>query len=86
MLKRVYLVDALACTLRVLLRGPTPGCHGRLRPVAAITQPAVIKKILDCLGLSAEPPSLSRARDPPGTAFSPEQPSAAQPAAFAPAR
>jgi Putative transposase/Transposase zinc-binding domain len=62
LLKRVYLADALAC--------PTPGCHGRLRPVAAITQPDVIKKILDHLGLCAEPPSRSRARAPPGSGAS----------------
>jgi hypothetical protein len=42
----VYDVDALVC----------PTCpSGRLRIVAAITQPAVLKKILTHLGLDDEP-------------------------------
>jgi serine/threonine protein kinase len=46
-----------------LVHGPHPTLLRRLRVVAAITQPPVIKKILD-MGLTGEPASLLRARDP----------------------
>jgi hypothetical protein len=40
LLRRTYEVDVLAC----------PACHGRLRPLAAITDPAAIRRVLDHLG------------------------------------
>ena len=48
-------IDALAC----------PECGGRMRVLAAITNPFVIRRILDHLGLPAEPSALSRPRAPP---------------------
>ncbi len=41
LLRRTYEVDVLAC----------PACHGRLRSLAAITDPAAIRRILDHLGI-----------------------------------
>jgi hypothetical protein len=48
-------IDALAC----------PQCGGRMRVLAAITEPTIILRILEHLGLPTEPPSLSRPRAPP---------------------
>lgn len=48
-------IDALKC----------PRCGGRMRILAAITEPAVIRHILEHLGLPTEPPSLSPPRGPP---------------------
>jgi hypothetical protein len=48
-------IDALAC----------PRCGSRMRVIAAITDPAVIRRILGHLGLPTVPPSLSRPRGPP---------------------
>ncbi|MBI4705004.1 MAG: hypothetical protein HY744_28185 [Deltaproteobacteria bacterium] len=48
LLRRTYGFDALEC----------PRCHGgRLRPIAVITEPATVRRILDHLdGLLARPP------------------------------
>ncbi len=46
LLKRVFEVDALRC----------PGCGGRMRLLAAITEPGVARRILDCLSLSSRAP------------------------------
>jgi len=53
LLRRVYDVDALACA-----------CGGRLRIIAVIESPAVTRRILEHLGLPAEPPVLAPARGP----------------------
>ena len=55
LLQRVYELDVLDC----------PRCGGHLRPIAAITQPTVIRAILEHLGLPADPPQLKPARAPP---------------------
>ena len=41
-----------------------PKCHGRLRLIQSITEPAVATAILDRLGISHETPLVARARDP----------------------
>ena len=41
LLRRTYEVDVLA----------SPACHGRLRPLAAITDPAETRRTLDHLGI-----------------------------------
>jgi len=50
-LKRVYDVDALACS-----------CGGRLRFIALILESDVARRILDSLGLDSAPPPIARAR------------------------
>ncbi len=51
LLKRVFEVDALRC----------PGCGGRMRLIAAITDPVVACRILECLALSSRAPPLAPA-------------------------
>ena len=41
-----------------------PKCHGRLRVIQSITEPAVAHAILDRLGVPTEVPTAERARDP----------------------
>lgn len=53
LLKRVFEVDALRC----------PGCGGRMRLIAAITEPSVARRILECLVLPSRAPPLSPAAD-----------------------
>jgi len=53
LLKCVFRTDALTC----------PGCHGRMKILAAITKPEAIRKILD--HLPSEPPRSTAARPPP---------------------
>ena len=55
LMRRSFGFDVLAC----------PGCGGRLRLMAIIEQPVVIRKILDHLGLPTEIPQPRSARDPP---------------------
>jgi len=58
LLRRTYAVDALAC----------PRCDGgRMRLIATIKDPDVIRKILGHLGLPTEPPPIAPARAPPQT-------------------
>jgi hypothetical protein len=57
LLKRVYHFDVLAC--------PKPGCGGRMRVIAAITQEPVVRRILDHLGLPTDVPRFTPARAPP---------------------
>jgi len=53
LLRRVFLVDALDC----------PRCHGRMRIVAAVTDPDAVERILRHLGEHpAPPPSQALAR------------------------
>jgi hypothetical protein len=53
LLKRVYDVDALACS-----------CGGRLRFISLILEAEVARHILESLGLPSEPPPIARARSP----------------------
>ena len=57
LLKRVHKVDILDC----------PRCHGRLKLLAAISDPPSVKKILEQLKLPSEPPCPAPARAPPQT-------------------
>ena len=52
LLQRVFEVDALRC----------PRCGGRMRVLAAITDPMVAARILRCLALPARAPPLATAR------------------------
>jgi hypothetical protein len=54
LLRRVYRQDVLACV-----------CGGRLRVLAFLTDPSVIRAILLHLGLPAMPPPIAPARGPP---------------------
>jgi hypothetical protein len=56
LLQRVFEVDALAC----------PKCGGRMRVLAAITDPTVAARILRCLALPARAPPLASSRDEGG--------------------
>lgn len=53
LLKRVLGVDALRC----------PGCAGRMRLIAAITEPDVARQILECLSLPPRAPPLTPATE-----------------------
>ena len=55
LLQRVFAADAFAC----------PRCGGRLRLLATIQDPAVIRAILDCLNLPSRAPPLAPARREP---------------------
>jgi hypothetical protein len=59
LMRRVFERDVLEC----------PDCGGRMRVLATITQPSVIRAILECLGLSARPPPLTPARPAPQPEF-----------------
>ncbi len=54
LLRRVWDIDALACP-----------CGGRIRLIAAIEEPAIIRRILNHLNLPAESPLIAPARGPP---------------------
>jgi len=49
LLKRVFELEALRC----------PVCNGRMRVLAAITQPDVARRILKCLALPARAPPIA---------------------------
>lgn len=55
LLARVFGIDVETCSK----------CGGRMKIIAAIEDPAVIRKILDHLGLDTKPPPLKPARGPP---------------------
>jgi hypothetical protein len=55
LLARIWGVDALRCER----------CGGRMRVLAALTDPSVVVKILEHLALPSEPPALAPARWPP---------------------
>jgi hypothetical protein len=57
LLKRVFGVDVETCPL----------CQAKVRIIAAIEDPPVIKKILEHLGLPTSPPRFHSARGPPPT-------------------
>jgi hypothetical protein len=52
LMARIFAVDVLEC----------PRCGGRMRILAAIDDPSVARKILDCLGLPSRPPPVAPAR------------------------
>ena len=58
LLKRVFQVDVESCSL----------CGDKMKIIAAIEDPQVIKKILGHLGLPTKPPKIWPARGPPGSA------------------
>jgi RNase P protein component len=55
LLKRVFNIDISIC----------PKCQGRMRILAAIEDPKIIRKILDHLGIPSSPPQLGLPRGPP---------------------
>ena len=57
LLRRTFEIDVLAC----------PGCGGRLRLLATIEEPEVVRKILSHLGIPTECPEPLPARSPPLT-------------------
>jgi hypothetical protein len=57
LLKRVFLVDVLEC----------PKCKGRMKILAAVTEPASVRRVLKSMGLPGEAPRLLPARSPPQT-------------------
>ena len=59
LLQRVFMTDALTC----------PKCNGRMKILAAITEPEAIRKILDHLGIPSEAPRRAAARPPPQAEF-----------------
>ena len=54
------MTDALTC----------PKCQGRMKILAAFTEPEAIRKILDNLGISSEAPPRTAARPPPQSELS----------------
>jgi hypothetical protein len=56
LLKRTHGLDALRC----------PKCDATMRPIATLTSPDAVRKILTHLGVRAEPLPRARARDPTG--------------------
>ena len=54
LLRRSFEVDVLRCT----------ACGGRLRMLGEITEFAIVKLVLESIGVPTEAPLLSRARDP----------------------
>lgn len=55
LLKRVFNIDVETCL----------ACGGKMRIIAAVEEPEVIKKILDHLGLPSTAPQIKAARGPP---------------------
>ena len=55
LLKRVFNIDVETCGT----------CGGKMKIIAAVEDPQVIKKILDHLGLPSTPPLATPARGPP---------------------
>ncbi len=58
-MRRVFKRDVLQC----------PECNGRMRLIATIEQPEVIRAILGSLGIRARPPPLAPAHPIPQTAL-----------------
>jgi hypothetical protein len=56
LLRRTFSIDVEQC----------PECHGRLRLIQTVTEPAVAHAILERLGMPTEQPVTARARDPTG--------------------
>ncbi len=58
-MRRVFKLDVLQC----------PECDGRMRLIATIDQPEVIRAILGSLGIRERPPPLAPARPIPQAAL-----------------
>ena len=54
LLRRSFEVDVLAC----------PSCDGRLRVLGEVTDPTMVRLVLDSLGMPTDAPHAARARDP----------------------
>jgi hypothetical protein len=54
LLRRTFDVDVMRC----------PACAGRLRILDEVTEPTMVRLVLDRLGLTSEAPVAARARDP----------------------
>ena len=54
LLRRSFQVDVLAC----------PSCNGRLRLLGEVTEPTMVRLVLDSLGMPTDAPHAARARDP----------------------
>jgi len=54
LMRRSFAVDVLEC----------PTCHGRMRIRGDITEPTLVRLVLERLGLPAGAPPTTRARDP----------------------
>jgi hypothetical protein len=54
-LQRCFSIDVLSC----------PGCGGRMRPMAMVTEPKSIRRFLRGLGETTDPPVREPARGPP---------------------
>jgi hypothetical protein len=59
LLQRVFRFDVLTCRR----------CSGRLRVLAVIMDPLVVRRILEHLDLPADPPQVAAARGPPQMSF-----------------
>jgi hypothetical protein len=55
LMQRAFAIDVLKC----------PHCGGRMKLIATIADPAVIRKILEHLKLETRPPEPQPARSPP---------------------
>ena len=55
LMQRVFEIDVLVCE----------HCGGRRRVLTFLTDPPVLRRILEHLGLAADPPSVAPARGPP---------------------
>jgi hypothetical protein len=55
LMKRVFSLDVLEC----------PECKGRMKVIATITEPEVVRKFLGSIDLPTELPPMERARPPP---------------------
>jgi hypothetical protein len=54
LLRRSFEVDVLRCA----------SCGCRLRVLGEVTEPALVRLVLQGLGMPSEPPRVARARDP----------------------
>jgi hypothetical protein len=54
LLRRTFQVDVLQCAR----------CGGRLRIAGEVTEPSIVRLVLEALGLAADAPRPTRARDP----------------------
>ena len=57
LLARVFSIDVSTCDR----------CGGRMRVIAALTEPATIRRYLQGVGLPAQPPPIAPPRAPPQT-------------------
>ena len=54
LLQRTFEIDVLECPTR----------RGRLRILGAVTEPVMVRLVLEALSIPTEPPRTARARDP----------------------